>query len=269
MWFKNIRAYRLTSPFALTPEQLGEQLSQRGFQPCAKSQALSLGWVPPLGGEEGELVHAAAGRMLIKLKREEKLLPSTVVREQLEEKVAAIEADQARKVYRKERLTLKDEIIQDCLPRAFTRSSAVYAYIDTRANWVFVDAASASRAGGARRFLKSALLVIAKNGASSAGRHSVYATPPSPARAVLPTLCTYVFKCVGASYDTTAPTRSTSSPRVAASDAISTRASPAANARSASARAACGAKELYSAKRRLCLGFFVSASFFFCFSSRR
>ena len=146
MWFKNIRAYRLTSPFALTPEQLGEQLSQRGFQPCAKSQALSLGWVPPLGGEEGELVHAAAGRMLVKLKREEKLLPSTVVREQLEEKVAAIEADQARKVYRKERLTLKDEIIQDCLPRAFTRSSAVYAYIDTRANWVFVDAASANRA---------------------------------------------------------------------------------------------------------------------------
>lgn len=146
MWFKNIRAYRLTSPFALTPEQLGEQLSQRLFQPCAKSQALSMGWVPPLGGEEGELVHAAAGRMLLKLKREEKLLPSTVVREQLEEKVAAIEADQARKVYRKERLTLKDEIIQDCLPRAFTRSSAVYAYIDTRANWVFVDAASANRA---------------------------------------------------------------------------------------------------------------------------
>ena len=115
MWFKNLRAYRLTSPFDLSPEQLGQQLQQRSFQPCAKSQALSLGWVPPLGGEEGELVHAAAGRMLVKLKREEKLLPSTVVREQLEEKVAAIEADQARKLDRKERLTRKDEIFQDCL----------------------------------------------------------------------------------------------------------------------------------------------------------
>jgi len=146
MWFKNVRAYRLTSPFTLSPERLGEQLRQRGFQPCAKSQALSLGWVAPLGGEEGELVHAAAGRMLLKLKREEKLLPATVVREQLEDKVAAIEAEQARKVYRKERLTLKDEIIQDCLPRAFTRSSVIHAYIDTRANWLFVDAASAGRA---------------------------------------------------------------------------------------------------------------------------
>ena len=146
MWFKNIRAYRLTSPFTITPEQLAEQLAQRAFTPCAKSQALALGWVPPLGGEDGELVHAAAGRMLVKLKREEKLLPSTVVRELLDEKVAEIETGQARKVYRKERLNLKDEIIQDCLPRAFTRSASVYAYVDTRANWVFVDAASATRA---------------------------------------------------------------------------------------------------------------------------
>jgi recombination associated protein RdgC len=84
--------------------------------------------------------------MLVKLKREEKLLPSTVVRELLDEKVAEIETAQARKVYRKERLNLKDEIIQDCLPRAFTRSASVYAYVDTRANWVFVDAASATRA---------------------------------------------------------------------------------------------------------------------------
>ena len=36
--------------------------------------------------------------------------------------------------------------MQDCLPRAFSRSTAIYAYIDTRANWIFVDAASAARA---------------------------------------------------------------------------------------------------------------------------
>ena len=126
MWFKNIRAYRLTSPFELSAESLGEKLAQRAFEPCAKSQALSLGWVAPLGDESEQLAHSAGGRLLIKLKREEKLLPSTVVREQLEDKVALIESEQARKVYRKERLTLKDEIIQDCLPRAFSRSSAVF-----------------------------------------------------------------------------------------------------------------------------------------------
>ncbi len=146
MWFKNIRAYRLSTPFDLSPEQLGEQLATRSFTPCAKSQALSMGWVPPLGDETEALVHAANGRFLLCLKREEKLLPSTVVREQLDEKVAAVETEQGRKVYRKERLSMKDEIIQDCLPRAFSRSSRIFAYLDTRANWFFVDAASAGRA---------------------------------------------------------------------------------------------------------------------------
>lgn len=146
MWFKNVRAYRLTKPFDLSPEQLGQKLTARRFVPCAKSQAVSTGWVPPLDGESTELVHGAAGRLLLKMKREEKLLPSTVVREQLEEKIAAIEAAQGRKVYRKERLNLKDEIVQDCLPRAFSRSSYIHAYIDIKANWIFVDSASASRA---------------------------------------------------------------------------------------------------------------------------
>ena len=146
MWFKNLRAYRLTSPFELSAEQLEEQLASGVFKPCPKSQPLSIGWAPPLGDQSELLVHAANGRYLLSLKREEKLLPSTVVREQLEEKVAIIESEQARKVYRKERLTLKDEIVQDCLPRAFSRSSRTLAFIDTRASWLFVDAASASRA---------------------------------------------------------------------------------------------------------------------------
>lgn len=146
MWFKNVRAYRLTKPFDLSPEMLGQKLVGRSFVPCAKSQAQSAGWVPPLGEASEELVHAAAGRMLLKLKREEKLLPSTVVREQLDEKVAVIESEQGRKVYRKERLNLKDEIVRDCLPRAFSRSTYIYAYIDVKANWIFVDTASATRA---------------------------------------------------------------------------------------------------------------------------
>jgi len=146
MWFKNLRAYRLTSPFQLSPEQLADKLAARAFSPCTPSQPLSLGWVPPTDVEDASLVHGAGGRLLLKLRREEKLLPATVVREQLEEKITEIESEQARKVYRKERLSLKDEIIQDCLPRAFSRTAHVDAYIDTRTNWIMVNAASAARA---------------------------------------------------------------------------------------------------------------------------
>jgi recombination associated protein RdgC len=146
MWFKNIRAYRLTSTLDLSPEQLGDQLHSAEFKPCALSQPLSLGWVAPLGDDTEALVHAAGGRYLLCMRREEKLLPATVVREQLEEKIQVIEAEQDRKVYRKERLGLKEEIVQDCLPRAFSRSTRIYAYVDTKSNWLFIDSGSAARA---------------------------------------------------------------------------------------------------------------------------
>jgi recombination associated protein RdgC len=146
MWFKNVRAYRLTQPFTLTAEQLSAQLESRPFMPCAPAQPVSMGFVPALGDAAEMLVHGAGGCLLLRMRREEKLLPATVVREQLEDRVADIEARQARRVYRKERMTLKDEVIQDCLPRAFTRTSYLYAYIDTARNWLFVDSASATRA---------------------------------------------------------------------------------------------------------------------------
>ncbi len=146
MWFKNLRAYRLTSPFDLSAEQLETQLAEASFTPCGKSQPVSMGWVPPLGDQAEALVHSAGGCILLSMRREERLLPATVVRDQVSERITEIEREEGRKVYRKERLQLKDEVVQDCLPRAFTRSSQIYAYIDTRRNWLFVDAASAARA---------------------------------------------------------------------------------------------------------------------------
>ena len=86
MWFRNLRAYRLTQPFSLSAEQLEEQLAGKTFRACAPSQPLSLGWSSPLGVEDGPLVHAAGGRLLLRLRREERLLPATVVREALAER---------------------------------------------------------------------------------------------------------------------------------------------------------------------------------------
>ncbi len=50
--------------------------------------------------------------MLIAARKEERILPGSVVRDALKEKVDEIEAEQMRKVYKKERDQLKDEIIQ-------------------------------------------------------------------------------------------------------------------------------------------------------------
>lgn len=154
MWFKNLRAYRMTRGLDLSAEALEAALQGRLFRPCTPAQPLAVGWVPALGEGAEVLVHAADGRYMICLRREEKILPSSVVRDLLKERVEGIEAQQGRKVYRKEKLSLKDEIIQDCLPRAFSRHSELRLIIDDRASWVLVDSASASRAEEAINMLR-------------------------------------------------------------------------------------------------------------------
>jgi recombination associated protein RdgC len=146
MWFRNLQLYRLIESFDTAPESLHEALAAHAFKPCAGLDTHSVGWVPPAGRETTEFVHVANGRVVICLRREDRILPASVVREHVEEKAEAISAAESRSVGRKEKQQIKDEVMTDLLPRAFTRSSHQYAYIDPAAGWVVVDSSTAKRA---------------------------------------------------------------------------------------------------------------------------
>ena len=157
MWFKNLQLYRFTKPFELDAETLDQQLQQYSFVPCGSQDWTRSGWVPPLGRHGSEFVHATNGYLMLCCKRQDKLLPVSVINEALEEKVGEIEAREARVLPRKERRNLKDEVIFNLMPRAFARSSLVFAYISARDNLLVVNAASAKRAEALIDDLREAL----------------------------------------------------------------------------------------------------------------
>lgn len=157
MWFRNLQLYRLIEPFDRTPESLHELLAAHAFRPCAGLDTHSLGWVAPAGREASALAHAAGGRIMLCLRREDRLLPAAVVREHVEEKAEAIAAAESRSVGRKERQRLRDEVMTDLLPRAFTRSTRQYAYIDPAAGWLVIDSATAKKAEDLLTALRDAL----------------------------------------------------------------------------------------------------------------
>jgi recombination associated protein RdgC len=157
MWFKNLRVFRLTQPWTLTHEELHEKLNTFGFNPCGSMDLFRYGFTPPLGRDSEELVHSTNGRMMICAKRQEKILPSGVIKEQIEEKTLSIENTEQRKLSRKEKQNLKDEVIFSLLPKAFTRSRLDFAYIDPKANWIIVNSASAKRAEELMSKLREAL----------------------------------------------------------------------------------------------------------------
>ena len=142
MWFKNLTLFRLIEPFPLNAEALAARLDRRAFQPCPSFQPSAAGWTPPLGRKARDRLHTVAGRWLMCLRTEEKLLPPIVVNQALAERIALIEDEQRRPVRRREKLELRDQLVQELLPRALTRSRLSYAYLDVADGWLVVDSAS-------------------------------------------------------------------------------------------------------------------------------
>lgn len=158
MWFRNLLVYRLTQDIDLSAEHVETALAGKPARPCTSQELATYGFTAPLGkGPDAPLLHASGDFMLLAARKEERILPSTVVRDALKEKTDEIEAAQARKVYKKERDQLKDEIIQTLLPRAFVRKARTFAAIAPKQGLIIVDASSPKRAEDLLSTLREAI----------------------------------------------------------------------------------------------------------------
>ncbi|MND38630.1 Recombination-associated protein RdgC [compost metagenome] len=149
MFFKNALFYRLTQPLLIDGDALAAAIASKPHREPGAMELSTYGFIAPFDlGEQSPLVQTYASvkytAQLIAAKKTERILPGTVVRDELAKKVAEIEAEQMRKVYRKEKDQLKDEIIQTLLPRAFLRHKVTYALIID--DLIVVDASSAKHA---------------------------------------------------------------------------------------------------------------------------
>ncbi len=157
MLFKNVIFYRFTKPFSLSSEELETALAAQEFHPCGSVETYRAGWTSPLGRHGSQFAHSCNGYILLCLKKEEKLLPSTVIKDALAEKVAEIEDQQMRKVRKKEKDEIKEQLIYEMLPKAFTRSRLTYAYLAPKEGLILVDAASPKIAEDLTSFLRKTL----------------------------------------------------------------------------------------------------------------
>ncbi|MDX7987447.1 recombination-associated protein RdgC [Xenorhabdus sp. 12] len=146
LWFKNLMIYRLNREISLSADELEKQLSPLAFTPCGSQDMMKTGWVSPMGSHSEALTHASGNQILICARKEEKMLPSPVIKQELQAKIARLEGEQHRKLKKTEKDSLKDEVIHTLLPRAFSRFSQTYIWIDTVNSLIVVDAASAKRA---------------------------------------------------------------------------------------------------------------------------
>lgn len=146
MWFKHLQLYRLLDEHDWSFDQLLETLETQRFTPVGESQARRTGWTSPAGRQSDQLLHEVRGHRLMTLKRQERLLPATVVRETLEERVEQLTHEQGQPPSRRDRQALKEQIVEELLPRAFTRVTRTDLWWDCERRLIGINAASAKRA---------------------------------------------------------------------------------------------------------------------------
>ena len=111
MWFKSASLFSFQKKFKTSAEQLEETLLDKVFAPVNSRQLYSYGWVPPMGAESEQLVHTSSGFMLLKARREERILPASVIAEHMAERIQDLESKLERKIRGKEKLDIRDNVV--------------------------------------------------------------------------------------------------------------------------------------------------------------
>lgn len=144
MWFRNLLVYCLPRPWNIELAKLEEQLARGPFVKCPSNQPASRGWVSPR--RDGALVFSLGRQWLIALTTEQRLLPSSVITDEVAERAEALEAQQGYAPGRKQLKELRERVTEELLPRAFVKRHTTYAWIDPQEGWFCVDASSPSKA---------------------------------------------------------------------------------------------------------------------------
>ena len=160
MWFKNLIVYRFTQPFELSAEAFEEKLAEFAFTPCMSQDQTRYGWTAPLGKFSDALVHTVGRNFWFCARKEDKLVPAPVIKDAVQEKAERIAAEESRRVGSKEKQQLKDEVLLELLPRAFSRYSQTQAYIDAENGYLLIDAASFNKAEELMALLRKTLSTL-------------------------------------------------------------------------------------------------------------
>ncbi len=149
--FRNLRFYRITSPWPKSEEKLSGVLSENPFTPCGAYAERTAGWEAPAEFDGAPLCRRLHGADLLQLRTQSRVLPVAAIKEAMQEKVIEYRSRMAIDPPRSELRRLKEETREELLPKALLKSErsracfihaesllAIDAATDTRAEW-FID----------------------------------------------------------------------------------------------------------------------------------
>lgn len=156
MMFKNAVIYTFTKPWEFNQDQLEDRLAQEPFRSVGPQEESRTGWITTLPGAD-DWVFETNECLFLRLRKDTKVLKSSAINREVEELAAEIEQNQHRKVRKKEKEELREQVRQKYLPNAQIDSTYTVGYIDLKKQWLIVEASSFKGAEEFASFLRRTL----------------------------------------------------------------------------------------------------------------
>lgn len=159
MFFKNAIVYECSNPEVLNNIN-NELLQEITFKPCGSIDTVKGGFVSPIDNPD-ELMLNVQGHILLRYKIEQKVLPPAVIKQTLLEKIDKQEKLLKRKLTKSEKATLKDEVLIDLLPRAFSKYDHYWLWVDTKNKRIIIESSNFKLAENILSLLRKELGILA------------------------------------------------------------------------------------------------------------
>ncbi len=156
MWFKNFYLLRLAEDFEVDPNEIELSLKNKPKISLGAEQFENSSFASPFGGDSSVMCHSVAGYSLFTLAYEKKDIPASVVREELDKMVKAVEAKEGRKVGGREKKDFREEVEFNLLPRAFSKTTKTDGYF-TPDRWLIINTSSVNVAERVTKNLRECL----------------------------------------------------------------------------------------------------------------
>ena len=149
--FRNLRFYRITSPWPKSEQDLSDLLSENAFSPCGAYSERTAGWEAPADYDDAPLCRRLNGADLLQLRTQSRVLPVAAIKEALEDKIVEYRSRMAQEPPRSELRRLREDTKDELLPKALLKSErsracfihsesllAIDVTTDAKAEW-FID----------------------------------------------------------------------------------------------------------------------------------
>lgn len=152
-YFQALNLYHISKPLDLS--NLEAQLAECRYAPASPQSMSAMGFVPALGDGGTALVHQVGRHVLVRICHEGRDIPPAALKREIKAVIKERE-DAGQRLSKKDKDTIKDEVIDRLLPRAFGKLTHNRIWIDTQAMTLAVDTCS-NHADTCLAFLRKAL----------------------------------------------------------------------------------------------------------------